>query len=164
MKMRAWDELNKVMHNNFNFIESGEEGNDWIIFTSDKRPLDKKETNPFNNPSPFFSQQLKKMYGTGMILSTGELFTGDLVEVTAYNEDQEIIGSEKCLIFFERGAFVYAPSEKYRGLTEDGLFDRYKAQYIGYKLLGNKYENPELAKKIENWRDERRGNSCETTK
>lgn len=32
IKFRAWDEQNKIMHYNFNFIRSGVEGNDRIMF------------------------------------------------------------------------------------------------------------------------------------
>ena len=39
-KMRAWDECNKIMHYDFQFIKSGDNGNDWIIFQSDKQELD----------------------------------------------------------------------------------------------------------------------------
>jgi len=28
IKLKAWDEGNKIMHNNFQFIKSGEESND----------------------------------------------------------------------------------------------------------------------------------------
>lgn len=31
IKFRAWDEQNKVMHNDFQFIKSGDSGNDWIF-------------------------------------------------------------------------------------------------------------------------------------
>lgn len=39
IRFRAWDEQNKIMHNDFQFIKSGDEGNDWIVFTSDKQTL-----------------------------------------------------------------------------------------------------------------------------
>lgn len=38
-KLRAWDEQNKVMHHDFQFIKSGNDGNDWIVFSSDKQKL-----------------------------------------------------------------------------------------------------------------------------
>ena len=40
IKFRAWDERKKVMHFDFQFFTSGEEGNDWICFSSDKEPRD----------------------------------------------------------------------------------------------------------------------------
>lgn len=42
IKFRAFDEGNKIMHYDFQFIKSGDEGNDWIIFTSDKNKLSNK--------------------------------------------------------------------------------------------------------------------------
>lgn len=63
IKFRAWDEREKVMHYDFEFIQSGIEGNDWIVFKSDKHKLDLKP-HPFDNP--YFSQQLKIMQFTGL--------------------------------------------------------------------------------------------------
>ena len=53
-KFRAWDEMNKIMHYNFKFINSRDAGNDWIIFISDRFTLENHETNPFKNSSPYF--------------------------------------------------------------------------------------------------------------
>lgn len=60
---RAWDERKQIMHNNFKFITSGSDGNDWIVFVSDKQPLT-SQPHPFENPH--FSQQLKIMQFTGL--------------------------------------------------------------------------------------------------
>lgn len=62
-RFKAWDKLNKVMHYNFQFIKSGDEGIDWIIFTSDKQTLQNK-IDPFKNP--YFQQQFKIMPYTGI--------------------------------------------------------------------------------------------------
>ena len=43
-KFRAWDEQKKIMHNTFQFISSGDEGNDWIVFVSEHNKFsDNKE-------------------------------------------------------------------------------------------------------------------------
>ena len=39
LKFRAWDKFNQIMHYDFQFIKSGEEGNDWICFVSDKQQM-----------------------------------------------------------------------------------------------------------------------------
>ena len=89
IKFRAWDERNKIMHNDFQFIRSGEEGNDWIVFTSDKQTLKDKQ-HPLENP--YFQQQLKIMEWSGI----ENIFEGDIVSlgdidgegVVKYNEDR----------------------------------------------------------------------------
>ena len=74
------------MHHDWQGIKSGEEGNDWIVFISDKRKL-YEEPHPLQNP--YFSQQLKVMQCTGI----NNIYEGDIVEfggkgVVKYEEDR----------------------------------------------------------------------------
>lgn len=123
-KFRAWDEGNKVMHYDFQFIKSGDDDNDWIIFTSDKQKLSDKK-HPFENP--YFQKQLKITENTGKKDCKGqEYFVGDIVQTDTsiqfvdYNESLICYG----LRSFKGGATISISSS--------------------FKIIGNIYENPEL--------------------
>jgi uncharacterized phage protein (TIGR01671 family) len=88
LKFRAWDEQKKVMHYNFQFIKSGDEGNDWILFVSDKQPLSEDWVN-----NPYFRQQLKIMESTGLKDKEGkELYEGDIIKITYSKPWEDEIG------------------------------------------------------------------------
>ena len=57
MEYRAYDKKNKVWHYDVQFITSGCEENDWLIFKSDKQTLEKG--NVFDNP---YSRQQIVLY------------------------------------------------------------------------------------------------------
>jgi hypothetical protein len=145
IKFRAWDERHKVMHNDFQFIRSGIEGNDWIVFTSDRQTL---QTNPHPLENPYFQQQFKIMQFTGLYDSTKwvdateqqksyayekarvnnttpesewlgvEIYEGDIVR-GMYGEQ---LGSKfeeyKFRVVFDRGAFVIENNLRTKNLRD----------------------------------------------
>lgn len=136
-KMRAWDENNKIMHHDFQFIKSGDDGNDWIIFQSDEQKLDfDKEKNFCINvyPNPYFAQQLKIMQCTGLKDKNGKLiYEGDILFYK--------IGSIKC-----REVVKWSPERCgwIKGYQDLSTYKKY------HEVLGNIYENPELIKDFKN--------------
>lgn len=147
LKLKAWDESNKKMHSNFQFIASGEEGNDWIVFTSDKQKLT-DEPHPFENPH--FRQQFKIRQYTGLSTKTEDIYTGDFVDMEFMDCNENVIAKERCVALWEegRGAFTFAPSTKHRGLSVEDFFKRYRGHEIQFirwvAIVGNIFENPEL--------------------
>ena len=132
IKFRAWDEVNKVMHYNFKFIDSGDSSNDWIIFISNKFTLENHETNPFKNPSPYFSQQLKKMQYTGLKDKKGvEIYEGDVVKTK--NSRYKVI-FDKCCFWGVDELGKYPIYQIFHYVLDDEKFE----------VIGNIYENKEL--------------------
>jgi hypothetical protein len=167
IKFRAFDEGNKIMHYDFQFIKSGDEGNDWIIFTSDKNKLSDK-TSPLQNP--YFSQQLKIMQYTGLKDSTQfneltkeeqedwlkgnkqedwkgkEIFEGDIVDIQfdeGYSDDYIEIeeGLKKSYEIVIKKCNLYLASE--------GQFiniSKVDNNFSEIRIIGNRFQNPELKK------------------
>lgn len=123
IKFRAWDEIHKIMHNDFQFIKSGNEGNDWIVFTSDRQTL-----NDFPHPfeDPYLQKQLKIMQFTGLLDKNGkEIYEGDIVKwIHKYGD--------------------FEPTEQISTVK----YEQYADGWIGYEVfndaevIGNIYQNP----------------------
>ena len=132
IRFRAWDEQNKIMHNDFQFIKSGDEGNDWIVFTSDKQTL-QDSTHPFENP--YFGQQLKIMQYTGLKDKNGvKIFEGDVLKTET--EKPMVVGwSERFASFV---------------LNREGwLFSHWFGESCDpekCEIIGNIHQNSELLK------------------
>lgn len=142
IKFRAWDEGNKVMHHDFQFIKSGEEGNDWIVFRSDKQLLC-KEPHPFDNP--YLQQQFKIMQFTGLYDKDGrEIYEGDILQ-SAY-EGEELEEHERGVVEYGRfncsccgGVYGWSISN-----DKADLRNVRPDSDPSLTVIGNIYENPEL--------------------
>lgn len=133
IKFRAWDEGNKVMHHEFQFIKSGEEGHDWIVFTSDKQTLKEKPHHPLENP--YFQQQFKIMQFTGLRDRFGtEIYEGDVVKFLGY---EVRLGKQ---IRPER-RFVVDGNDWIASLIRTSSVVECNGSA---EVIGNLYENPEL--------------------
>jgi hypothetical protein len=135
IKFRAWDERKKIMHYNFQWMESGTDGNDWVVFKSDKQPIMSDAVK-----NPFFSQQLKKMQFTGLKDKSGkEIYEGDILTgATSYennNDEREWTKEKPCVVEWY---------EECAGLNPFLLNARWRCDVIELGVIGNIYENPEL--------------------
>jgi uncharacterized phage protein (TIGR01671 family) len=136
IKFRAWDEQAKAMHQDFRFIKSGDDGNDWVIFTSDLQTLQEKH-HPFENP--YFQQQFKIMQFTGLLDANGvEIYESDVIKgllVDKRGERFEFTGS----VFYQ----------EYEFCVETDLHSWPVAAWHCVEkpvVIGNSYQNPELLK------------------
>lgn len=128
IKFRAWDEHNKVLHKDVEFIRSGIEDNDWIIFKSDKQRLEDKVV----LDNPYFQKQIKLMQYTGFKdKNEVEIYEGDIIE-------------------YMTGQLKHIPTKhKVTWLKDEARFSfgcKANTQYMFYntEVIGNIYENPEL--------------------
>lgn len=151
IKFRAWDESSNIMHNNVEFIRSGIEVNDWIVFKSDKQKLEDNDV----LSNPYFQQQIKLMQYTGLKDENGvEIYEGDIAKVLVAYTDYD--GCE-----YKRPSRVYNHKTKYVNIAvsfDSGTFilDTDYTDSLGHTLwlwtqedievIGNIYENPELLK------------------
>jgi len=144
LKFRAWDKKKKVMHNDFQFIKSGDKDSDWLIFTSDKYLLENNKTNPFINPSPHFAQQFEIMQYTGLKDKNGkDIYFGDILATSNNNPEFDIWKKE------DWGYTVVGgnPNElgvSYSNWTLEEEDSVYSKEFV--EIIGNIYKNKNLIK------------------
>lgn len=125
IKFRAWDEANKKMFEDVQFIKSGDEGNDWICFT--EKLKHKTEGNKIIFDNPYFSQQVNLMQYTGLKDKNGkEVYEGDIITY----------GVSNYVVIFHKGCFCIKLQDK----------DYHIFNNLTIEIIGNIHENPELLK------------------
>jgi len=135
IRLRAWDEVNEVMHSNFQSIRSEYKDNDWIIFISDKYGL--KEHEAVTDPRQYRYSQFKKMRWIGVADCNGvDIYEGDIVRCN---------GGWLGLVNYYNSKAHYACEEVVTSkINSHGpIFDNWEE----LKVIGNIYENPELMKR-----------------
>lgn len=137
IKFRVWDELNKIMYLDVDFIRSGDGNNDWIVFQSRGKPFD------FDNPNPYFRQQIKIMEYSGLNDKNGvEIYEGDIVKFDSsipYPANYGVKDGDMGVISFELAHFVVKP------IGRDAT-TFYLNELGDWVVIGNIYKNPELLK------------------
>jgi uncharacterized phage protein (TIGR01671 family) len=131
IKFRAWDEQAEVIHLDVEFIRSGVEGNDWIIFKSDRQTLE--NGNVLNNP--YFAQQIKLMQSIGITDKNGaDIYEGDGARI--HHDDGESN---------YEGVVTYEPESCAFGMLAGDTWSWFE-QIDGRNLevIGNIHENPGL--------------------
>ncbi len=83
---------------------------------------------------------------TGLYDKNGrEIYEGDILRIYGLSKTEKMLEQPEIdVVNFDRGAFVFAPSLKHRGLTLDKMFERHKAATMYLEVIGNIYETPEL--------------------
>jgi len=134
IKFRAWDEQNKKMFHNVQFIKSGDEGNDWICFCEGVNYKINDHQIVFDNP--YFSQQIKLMQFTGLKDSQGvDIYEGDIIS-QAWSDGESNIGT---VIYDE-----YEAMFKIDYPNGGGSIMNHPT--LTKEIVGNIHENPELLK------------------
>ena len=140
IKFRAWDKQKKIMHKNFQFIRSGVDGNDWIIFDSDTEK--QKWDGNFN---PYFAQQFKLMQFTGLIDKLGkEIYIGDIL-ATSNNDPKYDIWEKEDYEFTVVEANAHQLGINYSNWyidCDEDCSSVFSAKFV--EVIGNVFENPEL--------------------
>lgn len=126
-KLRAWDEVNKIMHYDFEFIRSGiEDHGTWIIFKSNKQ----------KNIEQNILQNFKIMQFTGLKDIEGkEIYSGDIVKGITFKEPFALKTQTTVSTVIE-----YSPPEFVLKCNLPKGFRTYP-RFCDCKVIGNIYED-----------------------
>lgn len=135
IKFRAWNEVKKEMHTEFQFISSGSDGNDWILFHSKEKPVKRtKEGLLFDDP--FFRHQMKLMQFTGIKDKNGkEIYAGDIIR-NSQADYNKVIWFYDSWCYKNYHAEALPLGDHGNPYVNDGLSD--------HEVIGNIYQNPEM--------------------
>lgn len=147
IKFRAWDEKREVMHHDFQFIRSGTDGNDWVVFKSD---LNHDFDDAMKNPH--FAQQLKIMEYTGLKDKNGiEIYEADVIQLVTANYTKIKIVCKFGTVqrTLDTGWLVDITGfyfERPDGLASFPIVNNYAGKHDLelFEVIGNVYKNPEL--------------------
>lgn len=144
IKFRAWDENNRVMHHNFQWFKTGDAGNDWIVFSSDRHPHKTNDAGLLFD-DPFFSQQLKIMQYTGLKDKNGtEIYEGDVVNFNKCGTRVDRDGRAEDYHEKVRRQFVVEDIRAFNSFIEGQSANGGWWQAENLEVIGNVHENPEL--------------------
>ena len=84
-----------------------------------------------------------------------EIYFNDIVRITATDDFGKVLGEQVSLVGFDNGAFNFALSNAYLGVSVSGLCSRYGTQRLTFEVLGNIHQNPEIIEKsVQEWEEE----------
>lgn len=143
IKFRAWDEKNKIMHYDFQFIKSGNNDNDFIIFVSDKQKIEMGFDSWAKNP--YFQQQFKIMEYIGEKDKNGkEIYENDIVKKERIVEEWKRLSKVSYgIVFFEDAEYKVKLIKK----DKEDCFYSYEGRefcWSDLEVVANIYDNPEL--------------------
>lgn len=147
IKFRAWDEAKLEMHSNFQFIKTGDEESDWIVFVSNRLDI----SGATWSESPHLSRQFKVMQFTGLLDKNGvEIYESDIIKVApdarraydaAGSDGSGVLEHQLIQWATDRGGWM---TTRYQHSTKP---DSHFWLFIdGCEVVGNIYQSPELVK------------------
>jgi uncharacterized phage protein (TIGR01671 family) len=136
IKFRAWDEKREIMYKDFNFIKSGDEGNDWIIPIVIEEGWTEKIKHI--ETMPHCRQQIKIMQFTGLKDKNGkEVYEEDVVLCSGIGNNADEKYNTEIVFCEEKAAFMLDAGCELFSFTEI-------SELCEIEVIGNIYESPEL--------------------